>query len=388
MRRFSADYIYTLDGAPIENGVVVTDDNGKILAITDEGYALDPNIERFNGVIVPGFVNSHCHLELSYLLDKIPQKTGLIPFIKNVIKARTEDKELVLEAMKKADEQMWQNGIVAVGDISNQAISATFKENSKIKYHTFIEMLGFEQSKANDIFENALILKEVFSGTAHSLTVHAPYSFSKDLFKKLKIYCKNKENKISIHMQESEDENSLYGYKQGAFLDFYKEFNINTDDFKASVRNTFKTIIPNLPKKQDVLLVHNTYTNLKDIYFGNRFNLQIHWCFCPNANIYIEGKNPIFENFLLSNFPITIGTDSLASNQQLCILSEMKVIKDKTKNIDLQTLLNWACLNGANFLGIDKEYGSLAIGKKPGLNLLQNLTNNNINQSTTVKKLI
>jgi adenine deaminase len=66
----------------------------------------------------------------------------------------------------------------------------------------------------------------------------------------------------------------------------------------------------------------------------------------------------------------------------------MKVIKDKTKNIDLQTLLNWACLNGANFLGIDKEYGSLAIGKKPGLNLLQNLTNNNINQSTTVKKLI
>jgi cytosine/adenosine deaminase-related metal-dependent hydrolase len=290
--------------------------------------------------------------------------------------------------MKKADEQMWQNGIVAVGDISNQAISATVKENSKIKYHTFIEMLGFEQSKANDIFENALILKEVFSGTAHSLTVHAPYSFSKDLFKKLKIYCKNKENKISIHMQESEDENSLYGYKQGAFLDFYKEFNINTDDFKASVRNTFKTIIPNLPKKQDVLLVHNTYTNLKDIYFGNRFNLQIHWCFCPNANIYIEGKNPIFENFLLSNFPITIGTDSLASNQQLCILSEMKVIKDKTKNIDLQTLLNWACLNGANFLGIDKEYGSLAIGKKPGLNLLQNLTNNNINQSTTVKKLI
>ena len=388
MRRFSADYIYTLDGAPIENGVVVTDDNGKILAITDEGYALDPNIERFKGVIVPGFVNSHCHLELSYLLDKIPQKTGLIPFIKNVIKARTEDREIVLEAMKKADEQMWQNGIVAVGDISNQSISAAFKENSKIKYHTFIEMLGFEQSKADTIFENALILKEDFSGTANSLTVHAPYSFSKALFKKLKTYCKDKENSISIHMQESEDENSLYLYKQGAFLDFYKEFNINTHDFKASVRNTFKTIVPNLPKKQNVLLVHNSYTNLKDIYFGNRFNFQIHWCFCPNANIYIEDKTPIFENFLLSNFPITIGTDSLASNQQLCILSEMKVIKDKTKNVDLQTLLNWACLNGANFLGIENDYGSLAIGKKPGLNLLQNLTENNIDQNTTIKKLI
>jgi cytosine/adenosine deaminase-related metal-dependent hydrolase len=388
MRRFSADYIYTLDGNPIQNGVVVTDDNGKILAITDEGYALDPNIERFSGVIVPGFVNAHCHLELSYLLDQIPEKTGLIPFIKNVIKARNENEELIVKAMKLADEQMWQNGIVAVGDISNQAISASIKESSKIKYHTFIEMLGFDKSFANEIFENALIIKESFSATSNSLTVHAPYSFSKDLFKKLKAYCKDKENKISIHMQESEDENSLYGYKQGAFMEFYKQLNINTEHFKASVRNSIKTIIPSLPKKQNVLFVHNTYTNLKDIYFANRFNLNIYWCFCPNANLFIENKTPNFEIFLQSNYPITLGTDSLASNHKLCVLSEMKIIKQNTTKIDFQTLLHWACLNGAKFLGLEKDLGSIVIGKTPGLNLLQNLSHNHITQQTTIKKLI
>jgi cytosine/adenosine deaminase-related metal-dependent hydrolase len=388
MRRFSADYIYTLDGDAIENGVVVTDDNGKILAITDEGFALDPNIERHQGVIVPGFINTHCHLELSHLLGKIPQKTGLIPFIKNVIKQRQENEDVILHAMKVADEQMWQNGIVAVGDISNQAISTQIKEYSKIKYHTFIEMLGFDKDYANDIFDKALNLKANFSTTSSSLTVHAPYSCSKDLLKKLKTYCKEQENKISIHMQESEDENALYGYKQGAFLDFYKEFKINVDYFKASARTSIQTIVPILPKRQDVLLVHNTYTKVKDIFFVNRLNYQISWCFCPNANLYIENKVPAFENFLQSNCAITLGTDSLASNKQLCILSEMIVIKEHMKNVDLQLLLKWACLNGAKFLGIDDNYGSITIGKKPGLNLLQNLTNNHISANTTVKKLI
>jgi cytosine/adenosine deaminase-related metal-dependent hydrolase len=388
MRRFSADYIYTLDGDAIQNGVVVTDDNGKILAITDEGFALDPNIERHQGIIVPGFVNTHCHLELSHLLNKIPQKTGLIPFIKNVIKQRQESDEVVLEAMKVADEQMWQNGIVAVGDISNQAISAQIKENSKIKYHTFIEMLGFDKDYANDIFAKALNLKANFNSTSNSLTVHAPYSFSKDLLKKLKTYCKENENKISIHMQESEEENALYGYKQGAFLDFFKEFNINADYFKASARTSIQTIVPILPKRQDVLLVHNTYTKVKDIFFVNRLNYQISWCFCPNANLYIEDKLPAFENFLQSNCAITLGTDSLASNQQLCILSEMKVVREHIKSIELQLLLKWASLNGAKFLGIDDNYGSITVGKKPGLNLLQNLTNGQISEQTTVKKLI
>jgi cytosine/adenosine deaminase-related metal-dependent hydrolase len=388
MRRFSADYIYTLDGDAIQNGVVVTDDNGKILAITDEGYASDPNIERFKGVIVPGFVNAHCHLELSHLLGVIPQKTGLIPFIKHVIKQRQESEDVILAAMKTADEQMWQNGIVAVGDISNQAISANIKETSKIKYHTFIEMLGFDKDHASDIFDKALNLQANFGTTSNSLTVHAPYSFSKDLLKKLRSYCKEHENKLSIHMQESEDENALYGYKQGAFLDFFKEFKINADYFKASAKTSIQTIVPILPKKQDVLLVHNTYTKLKDIFFVNRLNYQISWCFCPNANIYIENKVPTFEHFLQSNCAVTLGTDSLASNQQLCILSEMKVVKKHFENIELQLLLKWSCLNGAKFLGIDDTYGSITVGKKPGLNLLQNLTNNHITKHTTVKKLI
>jgi aminodeoxyfutalosine deaminase len=387
MRRFSADYIFTLEGEPIQNGIVVTDDLGKILAVTNEKALLDPNIERFDGVIVPGFVNAHCHLELSHLHQKIEKGTGLIPFIKNVIGKRQEEEEKVIDAMKKADEQMYQNGIVAVGDIANQSISASVKENSKIKYHTFIEMLGFDPTKSETVIAEALKLQTHFQNSS-SITPHAPYSLSKELLKNLTKFCKKVNNPISIHNQENEEENFLYRYKDGPFMDFFKDLNINVDGFKAQSKNSLQTIIPFLPDNQQILLVHNTYTSLKDIYFTKRFNRKINWCFCPNANLYIENKLPTFEFFKHNDYPITIGTDSLASNDQLCLLSEMKVLQKNIDHLSFTQLLQWATINGAKFLGFDNDLGTIATGKTPGLNLISHVKNGKLSDKSTVKKLI
>lgn len=387
MRRFSADYVYTLEGAPIANGIVVTDDSGKILAITDDKALLDPNIERHKGVIVPGFVNAHCHLELSHLQNKIEKGTGLIPFVKQVIKQRASTDEQVLEAMKNADEAMLKNGIVAVGDISNQAISAEIKSNSEIKYHTFVEMLGFDPSKATEAMNSAIQTKEKFS-TPSSITPHAPYSLSKELLKQLSRYCKDIHNTISIHNQESEDENFYYRYKDGAFTQFFKDLNIDTSGFKAQSKNSLQTITPFLPLQQNILLVHNTYSSLKDVYFTKRFNLKFHWCFCPNANLFIENKLPNFEFFKHTNYPVTIGTDSLASNDSLCILSEMKVIQKNYEALSFDELLKWATINGAEFLGFDHDLGTISAGKTPGLNLITNLKNGKLSEKSTVSKLI
>ncbi len=387
MRRFSADYIYTLDGAAIENGIVVTDDNGKILAVTDEKALLDPNIERFEGIIVPGFVNTHCHLELSHLHKKIAKGKGLIPFVKEVISKRADKDEVVIEAMKNADEEMFNNGIVAVGDISNHSISAEIKGKSKIKYHTILEMLAFDSSKSTEAVENAINLKQAFT-TPTSITPHAPYSLSKELLKNLTKYCKQGENKITIHNQENDDENNLYRYKEGPFMDFFKELKIDTDRFKAQSKNSIQTMIPFLPDNQNILFVHNTYTSLKDIYFTKRFNRKLHWCFCPSANFYIENRLPTFEFFKYTDYPITLGTDSLASNQKLCILSEMKLIQKNFEDVSFEELLKWATINGAKFLGFQNEFGSIANGKTPGLNLITNMKYGRLTDKSAVRKLI
>jgi cytosine/adenosine deaminase-related metal-dependent hydrolase len=387
MRRFSADFIYTISGQIIPNGIIVTDDDGKILAITDEKVSIDPHIERYEGIITPGFINTHCHLELSHLHQKIKKHEGLISFIKQVIFTRNFPEEVIQEAMKNADEQMWQNGIVAVGDISNQAISSEIKQKSKIKYHTFIEMIGLDASKAQEIMKNAIDLKRKFK-TPSSITAHAPYSISKDLLKELRKYCKNIENKIAIHLQECAAEAELYKLKTGPFLEFFKDLNIDASSFKAQSKNSIQAILPFLPKNQNVLFVHNTFTCLKDIFLTKRFDIDLFWCFCPNANLYIENTLPDIDFFKYSNYPITIGTDSLASNDVLDILSEIKVLIKNTQSFATVDILKWATINSAQFLGLENDLGSIEVGKTPGLNLLQNLKNNEITDETTLKKLI
>ncbi|MFI5142357.1 MAG: amidohydrolase family protein, partial [Bacteroidia bacterium] len=116
--------------------------------------------------------------------------------------------------------------------------------------------------------------------------------------------------------------------------------------------------------------VHNTFTNQDDISFAADYNQHLFWCFCVNANLYIENKVPNVNLFTQNNCNITLGTDSYASNWTLSIFDEIKTLQKHFPNIELNTLLTWATLNGANYLGIQNKYGSIQKGKTPGLNLI------------------
>jgi cytosine/adenosine deaminase-related metal-dependent hydrolase len=389
MKSFRADYVFPIYADPIKNGIVTVDDQGKIIAVTDSNKPPSGHVQQVSGIICPGFVNTHCHTELSHLKDKVKPKGGLVNFIKDVQSLRNTDQQEVLDAIAKADQEMYDNGIVAVGDISNTNNSVAMKKQSKLYYHTFVETFGFLPEKATEVFEKALALLNEFKPGSCSVTPHAPYSVSKELFKLIKKHSDNNdENLLSIHNQECEDENKFYRYKLGAFLELYEHFGMDISYFKPQARNSVQSIIPLLSNKQKVLLVHNTCTNLKDIYFIKRFDRKINWCFCPNANLYIEGRLPKIDLFVDQGFNITLGTDSLASNSKLCILNEMRAIQQKFPSISLPRLVEWSTRNGAEYLGIDDEKGTLEAGKTPGLNLISGLDGFKITPETKVKKLI
>ncbi|MDN5287330.1 MAG: amidohydrolase [Mucilaginibacter sp.] len=387
MKSFKADYVFPVFTDPIKNGFVTVDDRGRIISVSDHNNPPDGPVEHLSGIICPGFVNTHCHVELSHLKDKIQPRTGLINFIKEVQAFRKADDKQAQDAIQKADEEMYANGIVAVGDISNSNLSIPVKAKSKIYYHTFVETFGFLPQRADEVFSKSMELLNEFKPQSCSITPHAPYSVSKELFKLIKKHSDQEHNLISIHNQECEDENKFYRYKLGGFLDLYDHFGMDISHFKPQARNSLQSIIPLLTNKQQVLLVHNTCTNLKDIYFTKRFDRKINWCFCPNANLYIENHLPKVQLFVDQGFNITLGTDSLASNSSLCILSEMRTIQKKFPAISTEKLIQWGTINGATLLGIDDEKGTLEPGKIPGLNLLTGLDGLKITPETKVKKL-
>ncbi len=387
---YSADFILPATSEPIPNGTVGVGPDGVITGVyPEDNIELEGvTIERHKGIIVPGFVNSHCHLELSHLHEQIPEKQGLISFIKNVISLRKSIPRSTKKAMEEADRQMWDNGIIAVADVVNSIDSKEVKESSSIYYYTFVELISFEPDRAKDAFKGGLDLLQEFSPLHASIVPHAPYSTSKELFRFIGKFCGESGSPLTIHNQESEDENKLYRYKTGDFLKFYSELGINIDFFKPQARNSIQSIIPLIPVQQKTMLVHNTYTSLKDIYFILRSGRAVTWCFCPNANLYIENRLPKVEMFQYHDFNITLGTDSLASNKQLCILSELKTLHKNFPALSLAETISWATINGAKFLGIDDKFGSIEKGKAPGLNLITQTNGLKISAESKVQKLI
>jgi len=367
MRYISAEKVF-IDEKFQDHKVVVVDEDGLVVDVLNE-FSSSTKVESYPGLLVPGFVNAHCHLELSHMIGKIATGTGLIHFISDVVKHREVDADLVQEAVNTADSYMYDNGIVAVGDISNKVATLACKRRSKIKYYTFVEMFDFLQDHLTETtiaqYKEVYDQFTAFAELDVSLVPHAPYTVSKGLLSYVDKH-NQKGKTISIHNQETPAENQMFLEGNGHFYDFYKNFGFSLNEFKPTGRSSIHYIIENLSAHHKPLFVHNTLTTKKDIEAAQAKYRYVYWTTCANANLYIENALPDYQIFLDTNAKLTIGTDSLTSNWQLSILEEIKTIKKYNSFIPLETLFVWATKNGAEALSYD-ELGSIEKGKKPGL---------------------
>ena len=368
---FSADWVFPVSTSPLKNGIVSVNEAGEIQEILTETAAQQRQIkvDKLKGTIVPGFINTHCHLELSHMFGKVPEHRGLVEFLRTVIKSRSADVGEIRSAMLIADQKMFDQGIVAVGDISNQLISKEVKLQSKIHYHTFVEALSFNPELATATMDFANEIKNQFAPLPATVVPHAPYSVSPALFALINAAAEKDHAFISVHNQETADENEFFENKSGGFLRLYQFLGLDLAFFKPSGKTSLQTWLPAI-KKQKTLLVHNTVSNRADIDFAKDNHTDLYWCLCPQANLYIENTLPDVDLFISERLKITLGTDSLASNHQLNILAEMKTLQ-VLKKVEFEKLLQWATLNGADFLGLSHRFGSIEVGKSPGLNLIQ-----------------
>lgn len=364
------------------NTAIELSDDGVIKAILQN---FSGEATYYEGTICPGLVNAHCHLELSHLKGFIPKHTGLIPFLLQVITGRQNftDEEKTF-ARVRAYEELYDNGVVAIGDIANTTDSIDVRSLGKIQVHTFVEVLGFNEHFAGKSFDYALNVYNVFnqqSNPSHfdfaqyattnlqSIIPHAPYSVSKKLFGLINAF--DEKALLSIHNQESMAENNYYINKTGEINDLLEGLKIDAAGFNASGKTSLQTYTEWLDSSHPIIFVHNTFINKEDIQTVQQKFPQSYFCLCPNANLYIENSLPDVKLLMNKGATICIGTDSLASNDKLCIYSELKTLH-KHFNIDWEILLHWACYNGAKALQMDSVLGSFEAGKKPGVVQINN----------------
>jgi len=370
-RKIQATQLFT--GTEIlENKVLVLDEDGTVVEIVSPEN-VGENVEKLDGILSPGFVNCHCHLELSHMRGAIEEATGLMDFVGKIMRLRQFPETEILEAIVLANNEMYENGIVAVGDICNTFHTIETKKSSKIQYRNFIEMAGFLPQQAVERMANGQKLKAKYAEVGPTTIVpHAPYSVSADLFGKINEDSARKI--ISIHNEETPDENLFFQEKKGSFLELYKRMNANIDFFQPSGKSSIQTYFPYLDQPSSILLVHNTCADRTDIQYAENLaqkNQQnLYWTLCPNANWYIERAIPPVELLRSENAKICLGTDSIASNYQLSIWCEIQRLQQHFPNIKLSEMLKWATLNGAQALGLEDCLGSFEKGKKPGMVLM------------------
>lgn len=354
-----------------EHSILVLDDKNNLHDIIKEGVIENNRVEVLDGIITPGFINTHCHLELSHLKNRIPQQTGLPEFGKQVVLLRnTFSREEIIEHMKEANHEMWSNGIVAVGDISNGETSFLEKADSRMFYHTFVELIGLNPKNADITFDKGLeLLKQLtYYNLTGSLAPHAPYSTSTALIKKIADYNALNRSSFSIHNQESDEETKFFNGEKNDFEKLYDFLAIDISWFNAPNTSSLESYISCLSNSSSIL-VHNTCTQLNDIVLTQSKN--VYWCFCPKANQYIENRLPDFALFKEQKSKVCFGTDSLASNAQLNLIDEVNVVFDNSPQFSINDALSALTYNGAQALGISEQFGSFITGKNAGLNLVR-----------------
>ena len=390
-QKFQPDELFTGYELLGSGYVLITNDEGKIDAIVMEQDAGD-NIQKVRGILCPGLINCHCHLELSHLKNVIPPHTGLIEFLCSVVTKRNFDPAIIMDEIVKAEKEMWDNGIVAVGDIVNTTDTAEVKSTSEIRWHNFVEVLGFTDAKAEENIEFYCSvldqLKKIRSRSPSgpksdpdsyrdrsSLVPHAPYSVSPKTFRLINQL--TKDQVISIHNQEHPAEDELYKTGGGDYLKLFKIFGVNQSPFPVTGMSSIRSCLPYFNNGQTIFLIHNTYMPEEDIMWANSYaienGLKLVYCLCPNANLYIENRLPPVELFIRHGCQIVLGTDSYSSNWQLSIAKEIQALLSMPR---FQTvawiteILRWATINGAKALQWDNDLGSFEKGKKPGVALI------------------
>lgn len=379
IKRITAEFVYTLDTEPLRNGYVEYDEaDGRIISVgkCEDGENVMP------GALIPGFVNTHCHVELSHLHKKFRKGTGMAGFIDQINELRDwAGREVKEKLVREWMDKMWNDGVSAMADISNDDSSFEVKRTHKMYTRTFLEVFGSEPEMCEWVMNDVLELKKVADAvgidaapTPHSCYTMSPQLLSASAAKGLE------DGFLSYHSQESQEEEDLLISGTGAMYENRKRSGMSTPPVTGE--SSLKYFLTRLgeakeaPYDEHILLVHNVCLQQGDIDALKKVMNNVYFAICPLSNLFIHNALPPIDLMRSNSLMITVGTDSLSSNDDLDMVKELICIHENFPHVPMDEILSWACLNGARFLAKEEQFGSLTPGKCPGIVLVDGIDEN------------
>lgn len=379
MEKVAARYVYTLQGeGPVLNGCVEYTPEGEIVGI-GSCSGPEPGVPFIEGALVPGFVNTHCHLELSYMWKLFRKGTGMAGFIDQINALRdTKPMEEKLRDIRFRLDQMWERGVSAMADISNCADSFAIKKDSPMYTRTFLEVFGTEPEDCPKVMADVIGLQKKAEsfGLDAAPAPHACYTMSPELLTAASAEGL-KSGFLSFHSEETSEEEEMLKFGRGPMWENRKAAGMSVPPVTG--KSSLLYFIDRLrkahpaPFDEHILLVHEVCMDQEGIDAVKEVMLHPFIALCPCSNIFIHNALPDVQLMRRNGMKLTVGTDSLSSNDDLDMVRELYCLQGHFEGLELGELLTWACRNGAEFLAKEDTLGSIAKGKKPGLVAVENL---------------
>lgn len=375
LKRYAAQWLFTFANGevkPIQNGGVGIDAQGVVREVFTLSEGEREGVEFLDGALVPGFVNAHTHMELSFFDGVFLPGGSMTAFLRQINDLRIDiEPESIDRAMRDAYASMEAEGQVAYADISNQADTVAYKAKEPFESVSFVEMFGANAPLADAAYqEGKRVLAQYQAGGVKQvyLTPHASYSVSRELWKHLIPHLEEAPI-FSFHFAETYQEVEFMETGQGAMRTLYAR------DWKREVNiltmEELLTLLARLGSTgKRMLLVHCAALSRAYLDRVKQGCPGASLVLCPASNLFIGGAMPPVDMFAQSGVNLAIGTDSLSSSPSLSMLDQLRLIQRYYPSIPVGQLLYWATKGGARACGFD-PLGSIREGVAPGVNLLQ-----------------
>jgi aminodeoxyfutalosine deaminase len=375
MTRLGAAWVVPIDQPPIRDGWVAVE-GGRILAVGQrngpEARVYGPLRPLGAVALLPGLVNAHTHLELSWLRDRVPPANAFTSWVKQLIIARAgtvehADDPVVLEAAAAAAREALETGTVAIGDISNSLASVSVLAAAGLHAVVFHELLGFKET-SGALIERTAVNRAAARDRAGarvrlSLAPHAPYSVSPELFRAVReAVSASAEPRTSVHVGESPEEMELLATGTGEWARMLRWIGAWREDWIPPASGPVEYLDGLGVIDDRTLVVHGV--QLSDASLGLLRERGATLVTCPRSNQWVGVGVPPVERFYRAGVPVAVGTDSLASVADLNLFEELKVMRWVGPAVPARCLLESATLVGARALGLQGELGSLTPGKR------------------------
>jgi aminodeoxyfutalosine deaminase len=376
MRVVHADAIVTGDAPIVRDGAVVVGARGEIVECAPATEVLPRHagapVERVRGVVMPGLVNAHTHLELSALRGQVPGGAGFVPWVEHLIGLRAEAQpEEDESAIDQAVRELEAYGTVAVGEVTNSLAAVPVLARRGFVGCVFHEIFGVEREPLERRLAAlpAMLAERVGAwpteDLAYAATAHTLYTTHADVVRRLVRDAGERGARLSVHLAEHAAERRFLEAGDGPIVAWYEQRLKLRRDLLEPVAKSPVALAEELGAlAPHVIVVHLTDARPEELALVAQRGSPV--VFCPRSNLHIETRLPPLLAARAAGLSPALGTDSLASSASLDVLAEARALGDRFPGVPASELLRMSTWEGARALG-RRDVGRIAKGARPGL---------------------